>query len=152
MKMTIDPGTNGTGFAIWNNEGILKEYGVINPPSKYTEWRERAEYVVSQLEIEIKFYSPSISSYYVEEPSFFQSTGGRVTASSGSLVKLSMLVGMIIDHFNAKTVKVNEWKGQLPKRVVENRVKKILGKEKSKNIKSHAFDAIGIGLYLQGRF
>ena len=31
MKMTIDPGTNGTGFAIWNNEGILKEYGVVIP-------------------------------------------------------------------------------------------------------------------------
>src|SRR3990167_4151964 len=148
IMVTIDPGINGTGYAIWGNKE-LKKYGVIIPPKQFKSLKDKAGYIITQLDIAMCKYLSKFNKVYVEEPAFFQSAGGRVTAGSGSLIKLTLLVGMIINKFDAMSVKVNDWKGQLPKEVVIQRIKNTL-KEQVKDVKTHAWDAIGMGLYLKG--
>ena len=144
MKLTIDPGLSGTGWAYWDRNWKLIRHGVIKPPAKHT-WEQKMQFIIQILESHV--YELGLNQAYVEFPSFFQSTGGQVTARSGALVKLSSLVGAIMFTFSAKPVRVNEWKGQLPKEIIIKRIKRILPNVKAK---SHDWDAIGIGLYLRG--
>jgi hypothetical protein len=79
---------------------------------------------------------------------------------TGDLVKLAHLVGLfqgVTRSFSATEfypVEVNRWKGQLPKRVVEQRIRRTLGAETCRRagIETHAWDATGIALWAQGRF
>ena len=144
MMFTIDPGISGTGWALWDDEGKLKFSGVITPPARF-KWEDKCQIVIKQLMTKWR----GAREVYVEFPAMMGGGRGVVTASSGALVKLTILVGMIMNEFSAKPITVASWKGQLPKEIVEKRVKELLPKCKAK---SHAIDAIGIGLYIQGRF
>ena len=102
----------------------------------------------------------------MECPSFFESFGGQTTASSGSLVKLAMAAGAEMAAINCippdrcfirSLVTVNAWKGQMSKEAVQHRIRKVmnLGNPKGdrcEKFRSHVWDAVGIGLYWQGRF
>ncbi len=146
MMITIDPGMTGTGWAIWDN-GRLQRYGVITPPKNF-KWQDKCLCVVKQLRA-LGWTMEGRQEAYVEQPALMGGAKGDVTARSGGLVKLTLLVGMIMNELDAKGVEVRDWKGQLPKEVVEKRVRELLPKCKAK---SHAIDAVGIGLYILGRF
>lgn len=144
--LTIDPGISGTGWAVFSKQFVTPiAHGIIYPKEK--EISKKFNYIVSYLQLIVK--KMGVRQVYIEFPSYFQSAGGRVTAASGALVKLSNLVGAIMFALEAKPIKVAQWKGQLPKEVVIKRIKKILPNCKAK---SHDWDAIGIGLYVLGRF
>lgn len=104
--------------------------------------------------------SDNLLTVYVEWPTFFDSGVGHAVARRGDLGKLTFGAGYICgalgECFGCQTVPVtvNEWKGQLPKAVVTERIKHLLGKNKCQRlgITSHAWDAVGIGLYAKGCF
>lgn len=147
--MTIDPGGTGSGWALWSKGWKLLSNGVVIPPGTGEDkWEERAYYTVSSLSRVAKCAGCSLG--FVEYPAFFQANGGGV-ASSGALVKLAWFVGLVCGKLpmHVELVTVGEWKGQLPKAVVERRIREILPGVKAK---SHDWDAIGIGLYKAGRF
>lgn len=141
MYLTIDPGITGTGWAQWDKDWNLKRWGVYKPRQTSTTKKEEIVDFIKQK-------APGLSKVWVEEPEFFQSKGGMVTARSGALVKLTVLVGMIIQATGATPIKVRDWKGNLPKDVVIKRIHKITGQW----FLSHDADAVGIGLYISGRF
>ena len=143
MKMTIDPGLAGTGWAVWDERWELKDHGVIYPKSD-----PKSSSIVSGL-LDVTCDRGVFTSFFVEEPAFMEGGRGVVTARSGSLVKLLLLVGMIMQEFGAEGVKVRDWKGQLPKDVVIRRIKRVLPDCLAT---SHDWDAVGMGLYLSGRF
>jgi hypothetical protein len=143
LLFTIDPGIAGTGWAYFIH-GKLRYHGVLTPPTKLT-WQEKSNWIVRQL----KNLAPKNGVVCVEQPALFGGAKGSVTASSGSLVKLTLLVGRIMQELNAEGIEVREWKGQLPKAVVEKRIRVILP---NCTAKSHDWDAIGIGLYKLGVF
>lgn len=146
--MTIDPGIAGTGWAIFDND-TLEYSGVLTPP-KALDWQHKMNWLIISLKlIATKKLPGKKIKIYVEMPAMFGSAKGQVTASSGALVKLTLLVGQIMREFSAEVLPVNEWKGQLSKQIVEKRVKDFLP---GCTAKSHAIDAIGMGLYLTGRF
>lgn len=145
-KITIDPGTNGTGWAVWDDKWNLQNHGVIIPKSE--EWKDKMEEVTNKL-FEISMMLPYLRSLHIEYPSVF---GGGVAAQSGAVVKLAVLVGYIsgrMSHLICDFITVPEWKGQLPKAAVIRRIKKLLPEV---DAGSHDWDAIGIGLYKSGRF
>lgn len=153
--LSIDPGTSGCGWAIWDitrrKNWELLRYGVFVPVKlrgNDTNDLQRWQYEAEQVSETVAGIGKYCESMYVEYPSVF---GGGVAAQSGAIVKLATLVGMIMGGFQGESilVPVVNWKGQLPKEIVAKRVKKILPNCKAE---SHAIDAIGIGLYLQGRF
>lgn len=151
--ISIDPGLNGTGWAIWKKGNFLVT-GIICPPKKY-EWFDRARMITRDLSILVN--DNGIENMHIEYPAYFGSVGGRMVAGGGGLVKLAFLTGMICGRavdldLKINLVEVNKWKGQLPKKIVEARIKKILGKRTTKDFKTHIYDAVGIGLWAQGRF
>jgi Holliday junction resolvasome RuvABC endonuclease subunit len=148
MYLTIDPGLAGTGWAVWDISWKLKCWGVIYESRELTgaEWHLRALDIANRVEILAMQHKIKIA--YIEQPAFFQSAGGQTTARSGALIKLTTLVGMIMSKLKTITpVAVNKWKGQLPKNIVIERIQALLPDVKAH---THAWDAIGLGLYLKG--
>ena len=146
VKITIDPGATGSGWAVWDKNWKLINNGVINPDSKL-EWEAKAYQVVARLsEVCVLF---DCAEGYIEYPAFFMAHGACGVANSGALVKLAWFVGLVCGAlpFPPKLVTVGSWKGQLPKKVVISRIKRILSDVKAT---SHDWDAIGIGLYIRG--
>lgn len=102
----------------------------------------------------------ALNAAYIEWPSFFASAVGHAAAARGDLVKLTFGAGFVCGQLRREfgcliePIPVNDWKGQLPKSVVIGRIRKILGKDACRKlgIKSHAWDAVGIGLYAKGHF
>jgi len=147
-RITIDPGVNGTGYAIWDKRWKLISYGIIRGKSK--NWEKRMVEISKRLKTLVG--KCRVTTGYIEKPKKFQGVFGGMVADRGDLVKLSMFVGFCSGFLMIpmETVEVIKWKGQLPKDIVEKRVKKLL--PEAEDAKSHAIDAIGIGLYLSGRF
>jgi hypothetical protein len=88
----------------------------------------------------------------IETPMFMPGTRqGAMVALRGDLVKLAMLTGLLMGYLRDPCilVPVNQWKGQLPKKVVERRVKDVITAKLAKRmeLRSHMWDAVGIGLY-----
>jgi hypothetical protein len=94
---------------------------------------------------------------YCELPCFFESAGGLMVASQNDLVKLAFLVGIYGGVCATRgvpftPVPVAEWKGQLPKAVVNRRIVKILGEGACREFRQDIWDSVGIGLYAKGWF
>ena len=165
LVISIDPGIRGTGIAVWNaNPG---QWTKLQPPmhvgnlypsshANYTldtRWFHAAQEIALAIE-SIAFEKTTITHAYIEYPSYFASYIGQAAAERGDLVKLTTLVGMLAHIFRdrAYLVPVNHWKGQLPKTVVEARIRSLLGDDNCNGWKSHTWDAVGIGLFMKGHF
>lgn len=157
LILAVDPGANGTGWALLNSgDGRLIEWGTIHGQS--SEWDRKSIQILVQYEKLLgKHY---IGQVFMESPVFMRGYGGYTTASTGDLVKLAMLCGamffMSSRIHGTVLVPPSSWKGQLPKKVCNNRVLKILQAQSTYQplgrISNHALDAIGIGLWALGRF
>ena len=80
-----------------------------------------------------------------------------MVAKRGDLVTLSFFIGFLAGRLAPVPfipIEVNRWKGQLSKKNVEQRIKNKLGEQvcDTLGIKTHAWDAVGIGLYCKGYF
>lgn len=99
----------------------------------------------------------------------FVSAGGHASASSGDLIKLTLLTGglmaVAVDQgIETDLVPITAWKGQLPKDIVERRLIRYvesLGIHEENepdwysefitgSFRDHVYDAFGIGLYVKG--
>lgn len=147
--MSIDPGLNGTGWAIFNGKK-LEDQGVLTFRDNLP-WEERAQmYGASIRSLHISY---GVNQIFCEYPAFFDSAGGTMVAKKGDLLKLTYVVGLfggMVCPTPFHLIPVHVWKGQLPKEVVNKRIKAILGEKKCVNIKTHAWDAVGIGLHILG--
>jgi Holliday junction resolvasome RuvABC endonuclease subunit len=152
MRMAIDPGHGGTGYVIWKMSWQYVTCGII-APSKSMDWETRGKIIAERMKYIRDFYR--IKEIYMEYPAYFSSVGGEMVAKRGDLAKLLWLVGLIhgmVHPTHVELVRVTDWKGQLPKAVVEERLRKLLGKSYPKDCKSHSVDALGIGMYVRGIF
>lgn len=149
--LSIDPGLSGTGVVYWH-VGVPKRAGVIHPrryESVNDELAERALSIADQvLDFPYKWEQLVV---VIEFPEYQEGLKGRTARSKGDLDKLSFLVGVIVGQFPRGTrialPHVRDWKGQLPKDVVQRRMLKHYGKWHIDRlgVKSHAWDALGIG-------
>ena len=150
--LSIDPGLSGTGWAIWNLNWHLLDSGNV-----YTN-ANKLEEKISDIGNRILVYSniryTEIKHVWIEYPAVFGGVAGDMVARKGDVVKLTFLAGYIVGHLEAEftIVPVHRWKGQLPKPIVIKRIKKILPFIDFEKIKSHSWDAIGLGLWAKGRF
>lgn len=155
------------GYAIWDYDSRVWKrreppvsFGVIKS-TKQERWVFRVQETMTSftamLEEFINHTGP-VRYAAVEWPQFFDSAAGHRTARHGDLTKLTYTVGYltcvmhILRVMTVELVPVNDWKGQLPKSLVTKRIKNILGEEVCKGIDTHAWDAVGIGLYCKGHF
>ena len=86
-----------------------------------------------------------------------EGTKGNAAAKKGDVVHMAHFCGMLHHwslsrHSNFFPIKVTDWKGQLPKEIVEKRLKRAIGTKDrcNKEITDHAWDAVGVGLVFAG--
>lgn len=156
--ITIDPGVQGTGIAVWK----ASLWGIKRPPvrcfnydrDQKLDWKETTREFV--LRFDRLFRKYDVVDVYCEYPQYFGETGkGQASTGSGDIYKLSSLVGafMAVTYLHQGTftpIKVNSWKGQVPKEVIIRRITKLIPEMSNMEIVSHSWDAVGVGLYAQG--
>jgi Holliday junction resolvasome RuvABC endonuclease subunit len=158
--VSIDPGSIGIGIAVWDQPNwfdlvtpkvcCVIDYKEEVYPERIFNMCDSLYYILEPL---------NIWSVHIEKVGYFDSHLGQTAAKSKSLEKLVASYGAILQTIHWLGVKSediyehepNEWKGQLPKKIVEDRIKKLLpGIEKMDGLKTHAWDAVGVGLYAKG--
>lgn len=154
--ISIDPGLSGTGWVVWDHAEPVNA-GIWTPPRDLL-WYQAAQWLGQMLANVVPVH-PYTTLVLIEMPEYQSSPTREMGWKTGSLQKLTFLVGWLsaISSMNfamAIPVLVHEWKGQLPKPVVERRVQQTLGRDTCQRLglRSHAYDAAGIGLYGLGRW
>jgi hypothetical protein len=155
--VAVDPGIV-TGVAVWCNRlDAVPVATATFRARKEQSWIEGATNVTSQLSQWLRQYQFQKDALgFIEEPAFFDTSSGHMVARRGDFCKLAMIAGWeiaILDKLTItpRLVGIQNWKGQLPKQVVRERIQKVLGKSGSDlEISEHEWDAIGIGLAARG--
>ena len=160
----FDPGMN-TGYAIFRDgETFPERTGVLRAGNKEKAWWDRQTHISDQLFDlleDLPEVTGTITKAYIELPLMFETAKGMTCATGqdgqdSSLVKLAVVIGRLHETLRAfaidvEYVRVNNWKGTLPKAVVDRRIAARLGCEVGK-FGDHATDAVGIGLHVKGKF
>lgn len=154
--LAIDPGQQ-YGWAFWKRQPCPKEVGVgrLDRVLQGRRWLDRCMLVAWEINRLAEELNPG--TVVIERPDF---TGVSRHEDVG---KLQFLIGAItitlIDHgLTVRLVGVNEWKGQLTKKIVERRVEKrmreagVLERYLKLGARKDAIDAVGIGLFHVGSF
>lgn len=174
-RVSCDPGITGTGLALWDSKsweqpvapiGVVNIYpksltaaGIFSPRitrQSATRWLPKAYSVSSQVHDCLLELNPT--HFYCEQPEFFANESGQMVAATGDLIKLTFIVGCFARScwelgIEFVPIPVRQWKGQLPKQVVERRIVDLIGRTAGgKAIMSHSWDATGIGLFAKGCF
>lgn len=167
LVATIDPGVTGTGIALWEWKPWVTHVPAlptlvqcVKPTAAMSStWFHKAQSVVS-IVADVLDGLGTTTKTYIEEPQYFQSHYGQTAARDGALVKLCLLTGMLMQACPDVTpIRVNQWKGNVPKTVIENRVRRLLlhiaktqgyAAPEMEHWTDHEFDAIGLGLHQQG--
>ena len=145
----IDPGISGTGYAVWEKK-FFNPYSAsgIQPIAHGIIFNKNVEIqLINFKNIMVRY---SACKVYIEDAAFMTgSLKGQAAARTGSVVKLAQYIGRLQQicadlDCEAELISVMKWKGTLPKKVVWDRIFKVLPDLKAK---SHALDAIGLGLW-----
>lgn len=163
--MAIDVGVNGMGWARWEDkrDRSLRApdcVGVYEVPKKYRgeALDLRADMVMHELMRTGYSYGGPPGVQVMEWPEFRAGDAvGHAAAAKDSLSMLAFMCGQhcrqgLLFQCENVLVRVSEWKGQLPKEVVEARLRAAVGGEARSGdaIESHAWDAVGLGLHWFG--
>lgn len=153
--ISIDPSINNVGIAIWQLPNTLIMYQLLHPKiDKRGNEYDKSLSILDQIKAWVKAYT--VNRMILEVPAHW-AVAGFEARETGSIAKLMLVVGMIYsmrhDLDELKIVKPAEWKGQLPKEVMENRLRKdyaSIGVDLAK-LNPNVVDAIGIGhFYITG--
>lgn len=156
--LAVDPGINGTGWALWDrtDHAAPTRVGILR--KKHDHYHDAAYWIAVQLRLVIAHREVGNSIVVTCEMPEYQTGAARSMGwMRGDLQKLTFLVGAIgymarEEVCKFEPVPVSQWKGQLPKDVVTDRIIRIVGAKKCEalGIKTHAWDATGIGLWRLG--
>ena len=160
LFITIDPGLNGTGWAIWSQVPKSKcvpiSTGVMHRADTKSDWFDAGLHLTNML-IGVLDDNDCLrgrerTEAFIEYPGYWEgSPVSQTSARSGSLVKLACLVGMFADRLTISGCRVTfitpqQWKGNLPKEIIHKEIFKRIGKR----YREHEADAVGMGLYMKG--
>lgn len=157
--IAVDPGLQGTGVAIFKvGQALPLHVDVIKSTiGRSAEWIDRVESIVEQVyELSVEY---NVRNAICEMMEMHQSPRAQMMWKSGDLQRTLFLVGSLHGQLTGMAGVVNfivtppsEWKGQLPKSVTINRINRLLGKGVGDKlgIHTHAWDAVGIGLWHMG--
>lgn len=153
--LAIDPGLTGTGAAVWTRSGPVPDevFVVKSDLGKKADWIDRCANIAGHLMNII--HTHEIESVVCEMMEMHSSARAQMMWRAGDFQRTLVLIGTI--HGMAIENQVKEfavvppsvWKGQLPKEVMERRIRRIVGDRQCERlgIQTHAWDAVGIGLW-----
>ena len=149
MILTVDPGSKKAGVALFEPTGKLMTAWLVEG----RDWRETADAVMRTLPIS----AVNMSAVCIEKMQWYPESPVPVE----DLITLSLMAGRVTGLFsgwvgdNTFEYLPRQWKGQVPKDIMIERIKaELLDKEtgrlklpKDKSKAKDVWDAIGIGLY-----
>jgi len=157
--LSIDPGLTGTGWALWvppfKRPCLL---GVIKTGKG--EWWDRAQSIADQIVEHCDTHTRVVAEFTEYHAAVTSSMGWK----TGDLQRLTFLCGAIAGRVYPRKflpVTASGWKGQLPKDVAAKRIEAIIGRKACQRLglpeikrrsDTHAWDAVGIGLWALDRF
>ena len=159
--ISIDPSINNVGIAIWELPKLgylingLMMHKLVHPKvGQRSNEYDKSLSVLDQIKELIQEYE--VNRMILEVPEHW-AVAGFEARETGSIAKLMLVVGLIysLKHEldELKIVKPREWKGQLPKQVMENRLREDyndIGVDLAA-LNPNVVDAIGIGhFYITG--
>jgi len=157
--MSIDPGVKSFGYCLWETprswQNVRLKFAAVSTFTA-TEPFEQLEALANFLQ-EFPFGCDRV---VCEIPTFFVGAKGYAAARGGSLVNLSIAVGIVLSWAKQQKAEfvpapVQSWKGQLSKEATIERIRPQLFTEELQLLTdppSHDWDAAGIGLWQLGRF
>lgn len=141
--VSVDPSINFCGVAVHTSKGKLIQYELLKPENKSDDYIVKSYSIVEQIELVMINYSNV--QLILEVPTYW-SLAGFIARESGSIFKLSFLCGMICGLTgNTVCLTPDKWKGQLPKKVMKNRLKIYYPNTPIIKLDHNILDAIGIG-------
>lgn len=159
--MTVDPSINNLGMAIYSNSKLF-EHALVHPDK---ESKSQGEHMLKTYSL-LQTLKALVNKYLVEEivlevPEYW-GEAGYVARESGSIMKMMFLCGAVFCGFkdlglSVECVTPRQWKGQLPKDVVRNRlaptfVPRYFDQQEWKKLDHNIMDAIAIGhFWVTGR-
>jgi Holliday junction resolvasome RuvABC endonuclease subunit len=155
--MAIDPGLTGTGIAIWDTLDATPCFVTILTSrfARSNDWIDRVHRIAIQVEGLVDHYK--VREVVCEMMEMHQSARAQMMWKAGDFQRTLFLIGAfygITEPWNVQfsVTPPSQWKGQLPKSVTINRVRKLLGARTCRDlaIEKHAWDAVGIGLWHRG--
>ncbi len=168
--LSVDPGVNAMGLALWRWEPRHRKKmekpiraWVGQLPSKVLkaepDWHRKMLRLLNRARDSIiKFGMKDhlhLEALFIEWPEIRSGSVGHAAAVRGDVSALAYCCGAMCEMFpdvRSTLLAVSEWKGQLPKEIVNKRITRAIGsKDRSGNaFETHAWDAVGIGLVGKG--
>lgn len=150
--ITIDPGF-GSGWAYWlyskpvESGRFMIKKSIISLPERINYMAGEFRTVIDTLAKSVPLNGVLLEGCEVRNNSF----KGSVAADSGAVIKLALITGAYIHvcgqaKLQCEIVAASEWKGNLPKEVIGDRIFRINGKR----YKEHEEEAVGMGYGLCG--
>jgi len=150
----VDPGVSGTGLATFDRipstHPQILQYKVLKAKASL-DWTEKCDSIWNNFETYLM--ERPLRLIVMEFPALWSGSGlSYASAETGDLFKLTYIIGgfgRIAQHGYVPIALVSpqEWKGNLPKTVIEQRVLKHYPDTFPENkVPNHACDSIGMGL------
>lgn len=160
--LSIDPGVNAVGWALWDYDkwehfeaplcvGVTKpRIGSIDPFEKMTAVLRRmnAAFDLGALKLVVCEWAQFRAGSAVGHSAAVRDDYGHLCHNHGMFHWWALS-----KNAQFKPAPVSIWKGNLPKQIVEERITRGLGSCLARDgtrITSHAWDAVGIGLWAKG--
>lgn len=122
--LTVDPGVNGHGYALFLNTGVLHSCGYATGHLPHASRTMRSLTAARDLNERVAYgYRPNIHSLIAEIPVVRDVT--KQKGDQADIVALSVSLGMVVQVFNSATpflLEPENWKKQMPKEVVHRRM------------------------------
>ena len=142
--LSIDPGLRKCGCALWSPDGTLRRAWTAKVKGK-----GRGPAAWSKM-VGAIYLSPDISVLVCEQMQVYR----EQRTNADDLLELTGVLGALSWRFRSSEMygfKPGEWKGQVPKHVMQKRLEKRQTKEEldqvEKGCTHDAWDAIGIGAF-----
>jgi hypothetical protein len=154
MVFAIDPGLRHCGFAKFTDSGILVDARLVK--SSNNEMRGPPAWLAMADAVSAFIGDPSLTRLLVIEVPRIYPHSRDQKGDLNDLLELAGVVGAIAARARViQFVYPSEWKGQLPKKVMNERVLKALDVKTEGGALVHhdhnTLDAVGIGLHYFGR-
>lgn len=158
----VDPGLHSAGWAVFSqipNNPFPQKAGLVK--AKYalrdSDVLVRANYIGEELALVCQ--ENNCTDAIIEFPMNFKGAKGLAANASGDVIALATCVGAIAGNLHqvgvkSTSIRVIDWKGQLPKEIVIKRLATLLGPAMCARLRleKDMWDACGIGMHYKGYF
>ena len=161
--LALDPGLRGCGVAVFSDEGVLVECEYVRSGSKADD----LEGAMAMAEAVEDAFTLPYKHLAVEWPQVY--AGSKQKGDANDLINLAAVVASVCTRYGTSIItryKPRDWKGQVPKEVIQARIlgaPGVVGRLSAeevavfkdcdcpKSLRHNVLDSIGIGLHFLDR-